>query len=57
MRRYADSVGCVGVVQFLWHTCVISERAQPPLVRTSLSISATYVTSFVCWHNIVIRGA
>ena len=27
-------VGCVGVVQILWCTCVISERAQPPLVST-----------------------
>ena len=24
-------VGCVGIVQFLWRTCVNSERAQPPL--------------------------
>ena len=24
-------VGCVGGVQFLWRTCLISERAQPPL--------------------------
>ena len=24
-------VGCVGVVQFLWCMCVVSEHAQPPL--------------------------
>ena len=24
-------VGCMGIVQFLWCTCIISERAQPPL--------------------------
>ena len=24
-------VGCVGIVHFLWCTCVISEHAQPPL--------------------------
>ena len=26
-------MGCVGIVQFLrkWHTCVISDRVQPPL--------------------------
>ena len=34
MRRYADSVGCVGVVRFLWCACVISERAQPFLTCT-----------------------
>ena len=24
-------VGCMGVVQFLWRTCVFNDRAQPPL--------------------------
>ena len=28
-------VGFVGVVQFLWHVYVISERVQPPLVGDS----------------------
>ena len=26
-------VGCVGVVHFLWRTCVISDRVQPPLIQ------------------------
>ena len=31
IQRYADSVGFVDIVQFLWCTYVISERAKPPL--------------------------
>ena len=36
-------MGCVGVVQFLWHTFVISERSQPPLVQVYVNLLSSAI--------------
>ena len=45
MLTHRVEVGCVGVVQFLWHTCVISGHAQPPLI---LDFVKPYPINYYC---------